>query len=97
MSTETAETPSFPDTWTRRHLLDLESLSAEEIEAIFGVAFSLKDKTEGCRRKIDILQGRTSANLFFENSTRTRTSFFSRRTAAWRGYARIFVRRQQPV
>jgi len=75
MSTQTVETCSFPETWTRRHLLDLESLSAAELETIFSVASSFKAQTDGCRRKLDILKGKTVANLFFENSTRTRTSF----------------------
>ncbi|MEO1617440.1 MAG: aspartate carbamoyltransferase catalytic subunit [Planctomycetota bacterium] len=61
--------------WTRRHLLDLESLSAGEITTLLDVAQALKDATEGCRRKLSLLAGRTCANLFFENSTRTRNSF----------------------
>ena len=65
----------YPESWTRRHLLDLESLSASEILAILDTAQALKRATDGCRRKIPLLSGKTSANLFFENSTRTRTSF----------------------
>ncbi|MEM6471724.1 MAG: aspartate carbamoyltransferase catalytic subunit [Planctomycetota bacterium] len=61
--------------WTRRHLLDLESLSAEEITTLLDVAQVLKEATDGCRRKLSLLSGRTCANLFFENSTRTRNSF----------------------
>ena len=63
------------ESWTRRHLLDLESLSAVEITTLLDVAQILKDATEGCRRKLPLLTGRTCANLFFENSTRTRNSF----------------------
>ena len=73
MSTQTVE--SAPTTWTRRHLLDLESLSAEELTLILDKAFELKDATAGCRTRLSRLHGRTIANLFFENSTRTRTSF----------------------
>jgi aspartate carbamoyltransferase catalytic subunit len=73
MSTDTVE--SAPATITRRHLLDLESLSAEELTLILDRAFELKDATDGCRKKLSTLTGRTVANLFFENSTRTRTSF----------------------
>ncbi|MEM9589297.1 MAG: aspartate carbamoyltransferase catalytic subunit [Planctomycetota bacterium] len=65
----------YPDSWTRKHLLDLESLSAAEITTLLDAAQQLKDATEGCRRKISLLSGRTCANLFFENSTRTRNSF----------------------
>lgn len=67
--------PSFPTSWQRQHLLDLESLSAEEITTLLDVAQQLKDATDGCRRKLSLLSGRTLANLFFENSTRTRNSF----------------------
>lgn len=73
MSTPSVETA--PATWTRRHLLDLESLSADELTLLLDKAFELKDATGGCRGKLDLLKGRTCANLFFENSTRTRTSF----------------------
>ena len=62
-------------TWSRRHLLDLESLSGEELVALLDTAFSLKELTGGCRSKLNALAGRTCANLFFENSTRTRASF----------------------
>jgi aspartate carbamoyltransferase catalytic subunit len=64
-----------PSLWTRRHLLDLERLSAEEITCMLDVADDLKARTDGCRRKLNLLAGRTCANLFFENSTRTRNSF----------------------
>jgi len=70
-----ADSLVFPDVWKRRHLLDLESLSAEEILALLDAAKTLKSLTEGCRRKILLLGGKTLANLFFENSTRTRNSF----------------------
>ena len=75
MSVQLAETMTIPDAWTRRHLLDLESLSADELTLILDTAVALKDATDGCRKKLTLLQDRTSVNLFFENSTRTRTSF----------------------
>jgi len=61
--------------WIRRNLLDLESLSAEELRLILDTAQQFKAETNGCRDKLPVLTGRTIANLFFENSTRTRTSF----------------------
>ncbi len=73
MGTETVM--KYPDTWTRRHLLDLESLTVEELTTLLDTAFAFKAATEGCRTKLLVLAGKTSANLFFENSTRTRTSF----------------------
>lgn len=64
-----------PAVWTRTHLLGLEDLSAEELTAVLDAAAMFKEITASCRQKLNILQGKTCANLFFENSTRTRTSF----------------------
>lgn len=61
--------------WTRPHLLDLESLSADELVLLLDLADRLKARTSDCRRKLALLSGVTICNLFFENSTRTRTSF----------------------
>lgn len=67
--------PPRPAGWHRRHLLDLESLTATEITTLLDAAETLKRLTNQCRHKIPLLSGRTLANLFFENSTRTRNSF----------------------
>jgi aspartate carbamoyltransferase catalytic subunit len=75
MSIATVELGAVPAAWTRRHLLDLKSLSAEEINIILDTAVSMREATAGCQQKLPLLTGRTIANLFFENSTRTRTSF----------------------
>jgi len=75
MSIETVELGAVPAAWTRRHLLDLESLSAEELNIVLDTAVAFKEATANCSRKVLVLPGRTCANLFFENSTRTRTSF----------------------
>ena len=75
MSTHAAELGAAPRSWTRRHLLGLEALSAEELAAILDTAATFKEVTGGCRKKVPALDGRTVANLFFEPSTRTRTSF----------------------
>ncbi|MGD9721804.1 MAG: aspartate carbamoyltransferase catalytic subunit [Pirellulales bacterium] len=75
MSTDTVDLGTVPAAWTRRHLLDLESLSAEELNVILDSAVMFKEATANCSQKIPVLAGRTCANLFFENSTRTRTSF----------------------
>ncbi|MDZ4819379.1 MAG: aspartate carbamoyltransferase catalytic subunit [Planctomycetota bacterium] len=75
MSTTPDSIGKFPPNWTRRHLLDLESLSAEEIQLVLDYASRFKEATGGCRTKLSVLAGKTVANLFFENSTRTRTSF----------------------
>lgn len=57
-----------------RHLLDLESLKKQEILDILQVAdYFLQNPVSPDNRQI--LQGKTVINLFFENSTRTRSSF----------------------
>lgn len=61
--------------WARKHLLGLEDLSAEEILAILDTAESFAEVSTRSRKKVPALQGRIVFNLFFENSTRTRTSF----------------------
>jgi len=75
MSIELDEIASIPRSWTRSHLLGLEDLSAEELTTILDTASYFKDATGGCKSRLSALDGRTIANLFFENSTRTRTSF----------------------
>jgi aspartate carbamoyltransferase catalytic subunit len=75
MSTVTMEIGSVPAAWTRRHLLGLEELSAEEIRLILDSARTFKEATADRRHRVSVLAGVTCANLFFEASTRTRTSF----------------------
>jgi len=61
--------------WTRKDLLSLEDLSKEEIELVLQTADSLKEVSTREVKKVPALRGKTIANLFFEPSTRTRTSF----------------------
>ncbi len=75
MATETVELDRIPAGWTRRHLLGLEELSAEEITLILDTAMVFKRKAAEGERKIPLLTDKTCVNLFFENSTRTRISF----------------------
>jgi aspartate carbamoyltransferase catalytic subunit len=75
MSCETVNVGPLPDCWRRRHLLGLEELSAEEITAILDKADVFKQALVGGCRKMPLLTGKTCVNLFFEDSTRTRTSF----------------------
>ncbi|MEO8777924.1 MAG: aspartate carbamoyltransferase catalytic subunit [Rhodanobacter sp.] len=58
-----------------RHLTTLENLPRETIVRLLDHAESLRDACAHGTRKLDILAGRTVLNLFFEPSTRTRTSF----------------------
>lgn len=75
MTTETAQFGPVPECWTRRHLLGLEELSAEEITLILDKAMLFKQAMAEGRKTIPLLTGKTCVNLFFEDSTRTRTSF----------------------
>jgi aspartate carbamoyltransferase catalytic subunit len=67
--------PSPPFQWSRQHLLSLEALSAEEIEFVLGTADSFKEVSTRSIKKVPALRGRVLVNAFFEDSTRTRTSF----------------------
>jgi len=56
-------------------LLGIEALSREEIQAILDRAKDFQPKDGQSFRKYDLLRDRMVVNLFFETSTRTRTSF----------------------
>jgi aspartate carbamoyltransferase catalytic subunit len=58
-----------------KDILGTESLSREEIEGILDTAVSFKEVSTRLIKKVPTLRGRTIINLFFEASTRTRTSF----------------------
>jgi aspartate carbamoyltransferase catalytic subunit len=58
-----------------RHLLGIEGLSADEIGFLLDLAETYVDVTRDAEKKRATLRGRTVINLFFESSTRTRTSF----------------------
>ena len=63
--------------WTRKDLIDISSLSREEIELILDTApqfVAVSQRTSGIK-KVPLLQGRLVVNWFHEPSTRTRTSF----------------------
>jgi aspartate carbamoyltransferase catalytic subunit len=64
-----------PVQWTRRHLLGLEDLSRAEIETILDTAEGFVEASQRRRKKPADLKGKVLVNLFFEPSTRTRTSF----------------------
>ena len=58
-----------------KHILDLEYLSAEEIDLILNTAKEMKKLVGRDIKKVSALRGKSIVNLFFEPSTRTRTSF----------------------
>jgi aspartate carbamoyltransferase catalytic subunit len=61
--------------WNRKHLLDIESLSAEEINVVLDTATAFKAVGQRAIKKVPALRGKTVVNLFIEPSTRTRISF----------------------
>ncbi len=58
-----------------RHLLGIEGLSADEINFILELSESFVEQNRQIDKKLAVRRGRTLINLFFETSTRTRTSF----------------------
>ncbi|GBE06310.1 aspartate carbamoyltransferase [bacterium BMS3Abin10] len=62
-------------TFKSKDLLGIKDLSQEEISLILDTASGFKDVLERDIKKVPPLRGKTVANLFFEPSTRTRTSF----------------------
>lgn len=58
-----------------KHLLTIEGLPRAVLVDILDTAASFYPAGEGPIRKLALLKGHTVANLFFENSTRTRTTF----------------------
>nr|WP_240731864.1 aspartate carbamoyltransferase catalytic subunit [Egibacter rhizosphaerae] len=58
-----------------RHLLGLEALDEDAITGVLDTAEGLKDLALRPVKKVPTLRGRTVCNLFYEDSTRTRTSF----------------------
>jgi aspartate carbamoyltransferase catalytic subunit len=61
--------------WNRKHLLDIESLTAEEILTVLDTAREFKAVGQRAIKKVPALRGKTVVNLFIEPSTRTRISF----------------------
>ncbi|MBE9486912.1 MAG: aspartate carbamoyltransferase catalytic subunit [Chloroflexi bacterium] len=58
-----------------KHILGIQELSAEELTFILDTAESFKEINTRKIKKVPTLRGKTIVNLFFEASTRTRTSF----------------------
>lgn len=64
---------NFP--WNRRHIISLEDFIPEEYENVLQTAVSFQGVLSRRTKKVPTLQGQVVANLFFEPSTRTRSSF----------------------
>ncbi|HNQ15008.1 MAG TPA: aspartate carbamoyltransferase catalytic subunit, partial [Pyrinomonadaceae bacterium] len=61
--------------FSRRDFLGIRDLSAEEIIGVLNTAENFREINSREIKKVPTLRGKTVINLFFENSTRTRTSF----------------------
>ena len=63
--------PSYP----HRHLLGIEPLEPSHITAVLDTAEALREVLDRPIKKVPALRGKTVVNLFYEASTRTRSSF----------------------
>lgn len=70
-----AQTHTADLTFPHRHLLGIEGLTPQEINAILDLADGYVDQNRQANKKNSVLRGRTQINLFFEASTRTQSSF----------------------
>src|SRR3954466_15732287 len=61
--------------WSRRHLLDLDDFSPDEVELLMSTADAMKEVLGREVPRVPALRGTTIVTLFYENSTRTRASF----------------------
>jgi aspartate carbamoyltransferase catalytic subunit len=59
----------------RRHVLDLDDFSVQEIETVLQTTVAMKDVLQRPIKKVPTLRGRTVVTLFYEASTRTRVGF----------------------
>jgi aspartate carbamoyltransferase catalytic subunit len=62
-------------TWTRHHVLSLADFTPVEYNTVLQTAASFREVLSRRTKKVPTLQGQMVANLFFEPSTRTRSSF----------------------
>ena len=66
---------AVPIAWNRKHLLQLEGLTEAELRHVLDTAEGFKSVSNRSIKKVPALRGKVMVNLFFEDSTRTRTSF----------------------
>ena len=62
-------------TWTRHHVLTLADFTPDEYNTVLQTAASFREVLSRRTKKVPTLQGQVVTNLFFESSTRTRSSF----------------------
>lgn len=61
--------------WSRRHIISLEDFTPSDYQTILQTAASFREVLSRRTKKVPALQGQVITNLFFEPSTRTRSSF----------------------
>ena len=61
--------------WNHNHILDLSTFSLDDYKTVLELTTRFKDIHKSSSRKLPALQGKLITNLFFEPSTRTRSSF----------------------
>src|SRR5271157_5483832 len=61
--------------FAHRHLLAIEGMGPDDVNLLLDAAEAYVEVNRGAIKKGSALRGRTVINLFFESSTRTRTSF----------------------
>ncbi len=61
--------------WLRKHIISLEDFTPDEYDTVLTTASSFRDVLNSRTKKVPALQGQVVANMFFEPSTRTRSSF----------------------
>ncbi len=75
---ETAVFPASPPddaAWQRRHLLDLDDFTVDELDVVMRNTDAMKEVLSREVPRVPALRGTTIVTLFYENSTRTRASF----------------------
>lgn len=68
-------TVTTDSSWNRRHIISLSDFKPEEYNTVLQTASSFREVLSRRTKKVPTLQGQVVANLFFEPSTRTRSSF----------------------
>ncbi|MEM1253317.1 MAG: aspartate carbamoyltransferase catalytic subunit [Cyanobacteria bacterium P01_H01_bin.21] len=63
------------NSWSRRHIISLEDFTPSDYQTILQTAASFREVLSRRTKKVPALQGQVITNLFFEPSTRTRSSF----------------------
>ena len=83
--------------WTRKHLLGLEELSADEIRFVLDTADSFKEVSTRSIKKVPALRGRVVVNAFFEDSHAHAHQLRAGRPAAQRRHHRLLRKRLSSV